>query len=94
MPNNNMSDTESEKSKFFDDATRLAGEISQNQTFYTVGPLLNFWAAFTPSAEVGVNGRNHFPNPHFLHLYPVISSKRMIVIHVLYSERHRRGRRS
>ncbi|KAF9651658.1 hypothetical protein BDM02DRAFT_3154243 [Thelephora ganbajun] len=44
--------TESEKSKFFDDAARLAGEIAQNQTFYTVKPLLNFWAAFTPSVEV------------------------------------------
>jgi len=49
-------DTESERSKFFDDATRLVGEISQNQTFYTVKPLLNFWAAFTPSAEVSISG--------------------------------------
>ena len=50
-----MLDTESERSKFFDDATCLAGEISQNQTFYAVKPLLNFWAAFTPSAEVSIN---------------------------------------
>ena len=51
-------DTESERSKFFDDATRLVEEISQNQTFYTVKPLLNFWAAFTPSAEVSIIGPN------------------------------------
>jgi len=56
LMHDNVVDTESEKSKFFDDATRLAGEISQNQTFYTVKPLLNFWAAFTPSAEVGTSG--------------------------------------
>jgi len=51
-----MLDIESERSKFFDDATRLVEEISQNQTFYTVKPLLNFWAAFTPSAEVSTSG--------------------------------------
>jgi len=53
-----MLDTESERTKFFDDATRLAEEISQNQTFYTVKPLLNFWAAFTASAEVSISGPN------------------------------------
>ena len=35
-----------------EDAFRLAEDISGNQTFYTVKPLLNFWAAFTPSREV------------------------------------------
>lgn len=67
-------DTEPEKEKFFDDATRLAGEISQNQTFHTVKPLLNFWAAFTPSAEVGTAGRNYFLDPPYLHRHPMISS--------------------
>ncbi|KIP02525.1 hypothetical protein PHLGIDRAFT_26549 [Phlebiopsis gigantea 11061_1 CR5-6] len=43
-----------EESKFFDDALRLAQDISQNHTFNTVQPLLNFWAAFTPSNESGV----------------------------------------
>ncbi|KAH9932711.1 IgA peptidase M64-domain-containing protein [Epithele typhae] len=46
--------TEKERGKFFEDALRLADDISGNQTFYTVKPLLNFWAAFTPSAESGV----------------------------------------
>ncbi|CDO72166.1 hypothetical protein BN946_scf184970.g18 [Trametes cinnabarina] len=44
--------TEYEKDKFIEDALRLAEDISGNQTFYTVKPLLNFWAAFTPSKEV------------------------------------------
>ncbi|KAI0655583.1 IgA peptidase M64-domain-containing protein [Cubamyces menziesii] len=43
-----------EKDKFIDDAMRLAEDISGNQTFYTVKPLLNFWAAFTPSKESGI----------------------------------------
>ena len=63
-------DTESEKSKFFDDATRLASEMSRNQTIYTVKPLLNFWAAFTPSAEASLGDPNYFPNPLFLHRHP------------------------
>ncbi|KIY52404.1 hypothetical protein FISHEDRAFT_63788 [Fistulina hepatica ATCC 64428] len=46
--------TEDERSKFFEDAQRLTAEIAINQTFYPVQPLLNFWAAFTPSAESGV----------------------------------------
>ncbi|OBZ71631.1 hypothetical protein A0H81_08541 [Grifola frondosa] len=46
--------TRDEKSKFIADATRLALDISSNQTFYTVKPLLNFWAAFTPSNESGI----------------------------------------
>ncbi|KAI0824018.1 IgA peptidase M64-domain-containing protein [Trametes gibbosa] len=46
--------TLAEKDKFLEDAMRLAEDISGNQTFYTVKPLLNFWAAFTPSKESGV----------------------------------------
>ena len=46
-------DLESEKKKFIDDVTRLVDEIAGNQTFHTVAPLLNFWAAFTPSNEAG-----------------------------------------
>jgi hypothetical protein len=45
-------DTEEEESKFLADAERLALDISANQTFATVKPLLNIWAAFTPSNEV------------------------------------------
>jgi len=86
-------DTESERSKFFDDANRLVGEISQNQTFYTVKPLLNFWAAFTPSTEVSIGGPNT-PQPTLPPSSHMISSKRVIVIHVLCSERYRSGRRS
>ncbi|KAK7048005.1 IgA peptidase M64-domain-containing protein [Favolaschia claudopus] len=48
-----------EREKFFEDAKRLAEDISGNQTFNTVKPLMNFWAAFTPSKEsgVGVGGK-------------------------------------
>ncbi|KAF8143818.1 IgA peptidase M64-domain-containing protein [Mycena galopus ATCC 62051] len=48
-----------EEGKFFADAARLAEDISGNQTFNTVKPLMNFWAAFTPSKEsgVGVGGK-------------------------------------
>ncbi|TFY63568.1 hypothetical protein EVJ58_g3172 [Rhodofomes roseus] len=46
--------TRDERDKFIEDAYRLAMDISSNQTFYTVKPLLNFWAAFTPSVESGV----------------------------------------
>ncbi|KAJ7810561.1 IgA peptidase M64-domain-containing protein [Mycena leptocephala] len=48
-----------EREKFVQDATRLADDISGNQTFNTVKPLMNFWAAFTPSKEsgVGVGGK-------------------------------------
>lgn len=45
-------DTESERSKFLEDSMRLAKDISGNQTFNAVKPLLNFWAAFSPSKEV------------------------------------------
>ncbi|KAJ7062372.1 IgA peptidase M64-domain-containing protein [Mycena amicta] len=48
-----------ERDKFIEDAMRLADDISGNQTFDTVKPLMNFWAAFTPSKEsgVGVGGK-------------------------------------
>lgn len=48
-----------EKAKFINDAKRLADDISNNQTFNTVKPLLNFWAAFTPSNQsgIGVGGK-------------------------------------
>ncbi|QRV94600.1 peptidase family M64 protein [Ceratobasidium sp. AG-Ba] len=51
--------TVEEKSKFYDDATRLAVAITVNQTYAPVAPLLNFWGAFTPSAEsgIGVGGK-------------------------------------
>lgn len=42
----------SEYDKFISDVTRLVEEISANQTFHSVAPLLNFWGAFTPSEEV------------------------------------------
>ncbi|KAJ4482545.1 IgA peptidase M64-domain-containing protein [Lentinula aciculospora] len=43
-----------EKAKFLQDALRLAEDVSGNQTFNTVKPLMNFWAAFTASEESGV----------------------------------------
>ncbi|KAJ3995315.1 IgA peptidase M64-domain-containing protein [Lentinula boryana] len=43
-----------EKAKFIQDALRLAEDVSGNQTFNTVKPLMNFWAAFTASEESGV----------------------------------------
>ncbi|KAI0762017.1 IgA peptidase M64-domain-containing protein [Trametes elegans] len=46
--------TAEEKDKFLEDALRLATDVSSNQTFYTVQPLLNFWAAFAPSNESGI----------------------------------------
>lgn len=45
-------DIAEERDKFVTDALRLAEDVSKNQTFNTVQPLLNFWAAFTPSKEV------------------------------------------
>lgn len=47
-------DTREEKEKFIKDANKLALDVSNNQTFATVKPLLNFWAAFTPSNESGI----------------------------------------
>ncbi|KAE9396151.1 cytochrome P450 [Gymnopus androsaceus JB14] len=43
-----------DKDKFMQDALRLAEDVSGNQTFHTVKPLMNFWAAFTASEESGV----------------------------------------
>jgi hypothetical protein len=45
-------DTMRERDKFLDDAMRLVTDLSANQTFATVRPLLNFWAVFSPSQEV------------------------------------------
>jgi hypothetical protein len=45
-------DTPEERTKFVGDALRLAEDVTKNQTFNTVQPLLNFWAAFSPSKEV------------------------------------------
>lgn len=47
-------DLVNETDKFFADAKQLADDVSKNQTFYTVKPLLNFWGAFTTSEEVDV----------------------------------------
>ncbi|KAH7920291.1 hypothetical protein BV22DRAFT_1098340, partial [Leucogyrophana mollusca] len=51
--------TVDEREKFIQDATRLAQDLSANQTFHTVKPLMNFWAVFSPSKEsgVGVGGK-------------------------------------
>ncbi|KIK98977.1 hypothetical protein PAXRUDRAFT_823257 [Paxillus rubicundulus Ve08.2h10] len=51
--------TAEERHIFLDDASRLAQDMSANHTFFTVKPLLNFWAVFTPSKEsgIGVGGR-------------------------------------
>ncbi len=46
------SDLLGDKPKFLEDAKRLADDISNKQTFDTVKPLVNFWAAFSPSNEV------------------------------------------
>ncbi|KAG0704847.1 IgA peptidase M64-domain-containing protein [Suillus ampliporus] len=48
-----------ERDKFLEDAMRLVTDLSANQTFATVKPLLNFWAVFSPSQEsgVGVDGK-------------------------------------
>ncbi|KAH8114551.1 IgA peptidase M64-domain-containing protein [Phellopilus nigrolimitatus] len=43
-----------EREKFIRDARNLALDISNNQTFATVKPLMNFWAAFTPSKKSGI----------------------------------------
>lgn len=45
-------DTMRERDKFLDDAMRLVTDLSANQTFASVRPLLNFWAVFSPSEEV------------------------------------------
>lgn len=45
-------DTEDEKDKFFEDAMFQATNLTDGQTFADVLPLMNFWAGFSPSAEV------------------------------------------
>ncbi|KAF5331313.1 hypothetical protein D9758_015805 [Tetrapyrgos nigripes] len=57
-----------EKDKFIEDAMRLADDISGNQTFNTVKPLMNFWAAFALSEESGV-GKDGKPNKTPFGLY-------------------------
>jgi hypothetical protein len=52
LPPRSRIDRRSEYDRFISDVTRLVEEISANQTFHSVSPLLNFWAAFTPSEEV------------------------------------------
>ncbi|PFH54049.1 hypothetical protein AMATHDRAFT_73063 [Amanita thiersii Skay4041] len=59
---------EAERQKFLDDSLRLAEDISGNQTFYTVKPLMNFWAAFAPSNESGI-GSGGKPKDTVLGLY-------------------------
>jgi hypothetical protein len=51
---NTETDTMDEDEIFFGDAARLAEDVAGNQTFSTVKPLLNFWAAFSPSREVSI----------------------------------------
>lgn len=53
-------DVAHERHKFIEDAKRLAEDVSSNQTFNTVQPLLNFWAAFSPSKEVCFCQYPHF----------------------------------
>ena len=52
LPTFHEADVADERDKFIEDARRLAKDVSSNQTFNTVQPLLNFWAAFSPSKEV------------------------------------------
>lgn len=60
--------TVAEHEKFLVDAARLAADISGNQTFSTVKPLLNFWAAFSPSRESGI-GKGGVPKDTPFGLY-------------------------
>ncbi|KAG7088792.1 hypothetical protein E1B28_012756 [Marasmius oreades] len=57
--------TGEEKAKFIDDARYLAEELSTNQTFNTVKPLMNFWAAFVPSRESGIGSHGHVKDTPF-----------------------------
>ncbi|KAF8967037.1 IgA peptidase M64-domain-containing protein [Flammula alnicola] len=59
-----------EREKFISDALRLAEDVSKNQTFNTVQPLLNFWAAFSPSKESGI-GVDGIPKDTTFGLYRV-----------------------
>ncbi|KAF8319786.1 hypothetical protein DL93DRAFT_2053507 [Clavulina sp. PMI_390] len=51
--------THAEHEKFLQDAHRLAKDLTANQTFAPVLPLLNFFAAYSPSVEsgIGVGGK-------------------------------------
>ncbi|KAG8821207.1 hypothetical protein FRC18_011411 [Serendipita sp. 400] len=69
--------TDSEEGKFLRDATRLANDISSNQTFSTVRPLLNIWAAFTPSHSSGI-GTKTVPKNTTFGLYRVGTELRAI----------------
>lgn len=50
-----QTDTEEEKGKFFDDAMSLATEMTSGQTFADHLPLMNYWAGFSASKEVGLS---------------------------------------
>ncbi|ESK95678.1 hypothetical protein Moror_12545 [Moniliophthora roreri MCA 2997] len=58
----------SEKDKFLKDALNFAQDITTNHTFHSVQPLMNFWAAYTPSNESGV-GRMGKPKDTVYQLY-------------------------
>ncbi|KAI0642979.1 IgA peptidase M64-domain-containing protein [Trametes meyenii] len=60
--------TAKERAKFLDDAHRLADGITNDQTFHTMKPLLNFWAVFSPSQESGI-GRGGVPKNTVFGLY-------------------------
>ncbi|THH30589.1 hypothetical protein EUX98_g3594 [Antrodiella citrinella] len=63
-----MADLAQEEAKFIADAKRLVDDITNNHTFNTVKPLMNFWAAFTPSRESGVGvGGNPKDTPYGLY---------------------------
>ncbi|CAG7852682.1 SubName: Full=Uncharacterized protein {ECO:0000313/EMBL:KIM28354.1} [Serendipita indica DSM 11827] len=69
--------TPSEEAKFFADALRLAEDISANQTFSSVKPLLNIWAAYTPSNFSGI-GTDLEPRDTAFGLYRVGTELRAI----------------
>ncbi|KZV70391.1 hypothetical protein PENSPDRAFT_579420 [Peniophora sp. CONT] len=46
--------TSEERHQFFKDVKFLVDAIAANQTYHTVAPLMNFWAAYTPSKQSGV----------------------------------------
>ena len=58
---------------------RLVDDISKNQTFHTVKPLLNFWAAFSPSKEVV------FDLPHFFFNVSHLSRAVLVLVAFLKS---------
>lgn len=52
IPHFRTADTEHEKDKFFADAMFLATNLTNGHTFSDVLPVMNFWAGFSPSAQV------------------------------------------